>query len=118
VSAAVMNRFLDLRFATGSAERAARAEEKVVAALDCLDAELEGREYLAGDAFSVADLTAAALLYPLAMPPQTPWRPSRLPQAWVDFSAANHGRPSHAFVDAMYRRHRDPVPAPAAAATA
>jgi glutathione S-transferase len=118
VSMAVMNRFLDMRFATGSPERARHAEEKVVAALDRLDAELEGREYLAGDAFSVADLTVAALLYPFVMPPQTPWRPTRLPQAWIDFGAANHGRPSHAFVDAMYRRHRDPVPAPAAPAPA
>ena len=114
----ILDRFLDMRFATSSPERARHAEEKVVAALDRLDAELEGREYLAGDRFSVADLTVAALLYPFVMPPQTPWRPSRLPQAWIDFGAANHGRPSHAFVDAMYRLHRDPVPAPAAAAPA
>ena len=111
----ILYRFLDLRFATSSPERAQHAEEKVVAALDRLDAELEGREYLAGDRFSVADLTAAALLYPLVMPPQTPWRPSRDPEAWVEFSEANRGRPCHAWVSAMYERHRTPAPAVVAA---
>jgi glutathione S-transferase len=102
----VLNRFLDLRFSTGSPEKARDAEEKVVLALDRLDAELDGREYLAGDRFSVADLTAAALLYPFVLPPETPWRPSRLPDAWVKFNEANRGRPCHAWVEAMYRRHR------------
>ncbi len=102
----VLDRFLDLRFSTRSPERAREAEERVVAALDRLDAELDGREYLAGDRFSVADLTAAALLYPFVLPPETPWRPSRLPDAWIEFSEANRERPCHAWVAAMYRRHR------------
>ena len=102
----VLNRFLDLRFSTCSPERARKAEDRVVVALDRLDAELEGREYLAGDRFSVADLTAASLLYPFVLPPGTPWRPTRLPDAWVEFSEANRGRPCHAWVAAMYRRHR------------
>ena len=102
----ILRRFLDLRFSTNSPEKAREAEEGVVVALDRLDAELEGREYLAGDRFSVADLTAAALLYPLVLPPETPWRPTRLPDAWVEFSEANRGRPCHAWVAAMYRRHR------------
>jgi glutathione S-transferase len=102
----ILRRFLDLRFSTSSPEKAREAEERLVLALDRLDAELEGREYLAGDGFSVADLTAAALLYPFVLPPETPWRPSRLPDAWVEFSEANQGRPCHAWVEAMYRRHR------------
>jgi glutathione S-transferase len=104
----VLNRFLDLRFSTGSPERAREAEEKVVLALDRLEAELEGREYLVGDRFSVADLTAAALLYPFVLPPETPWRPSRLPEPWIAFNEAHRGRPSHAWVEEMYRRHRTP----------
>jgi glutathione S-transferase len=106
VSKRVLKLFLNLRFATDDPERAKRAEEKVVAALDRLDAELEGREYLAGDGFSVADLTAASLLYPIALPPQTPWRPSRLPDAWLDFNTAHGDRPSVRYVLEMYRRHR------------
>jgi glutathione S-transferase len=106
VSKPILKRFLDLRFSTSSPARAEEAERRVVAALDRLDAELEGREYLAGDSFSVADLTAAALLYPFVLPPGSPWRPSRLPDAWVRFSEDNRGRPCHDWVTAMYGRHR------------
>ena len=72
MSKAVLKRFLDLRFSTSSPELAESAEAKVVAALDRLDAELDGRTYLAGDRFSVANLTAASLLYPMVLPPQRP----------------------------------------------
>ena len=44
--------------------------EKVRLALDRIEAERGGRPYLVGDAFSVADLTGAALLSPLLQPPQ------------------------------------------------
>ena len=101
--------FLDLRFSTGSRERAEAAERKVAQALDRLDSELTGREYLVGDGFSVADLTAASLLYPLVLPPETPWRPSRLPDAWIAFEEAHRGRPSLEWVAEMYRRHRSPT---------
>jgi glutathione S-transferase len=102
----LLKQFLNLRFATGSAERARDAEERVERALGRLDAELEGREYLAGDGFSVADITAAALLYPFALPPQRPWAPSHPPGAWMEFNERNRERPSHAWVLEMYRRHR------------
>ncbi len=38
-----------------------------------LEAELDGREFLCGDALSVADVTAASLLYGVALPPEGPW---------------------------------------------
>jgi glutathione S-transferase len=98
--------FLDLRFSTDSPERAEEAEAKVLAALDRLEAELAGREYLAGDGFSVADLTAAALFYPLVLPPQIPWRPSRLPHAWEEFQDVHRERPALEWIAEMYRRHR------------
>ena len=107
VNKRVLRLFLDVRFSTDSPEKAREAERRVVAALDRLDSELDGREYLAGDRFSVADLTASALLYPFVLPPESPWRPSRLPDAWVEFSEANRGRPCHAWAAAMYRRHRE-----------
>lgn len=108
-STRVLRRFLDLRFSTASPELAADAERKVVAALDRLDVELDGREYLCGERFGVADLTAAALLYPIVMPPQVPWRPTRFPQAWIDFQEAQAGRPSLDWVAEIYRRHRTPA---------
>jgi glutathione S-transferase len=107
VTKKVLKYFLNLRFGTSDPERAKRSEERLVGALDRLDSELEGREYLAGGRFSVADLTAASLLYPIALPPQTPWRPSRLGEAWEEFNSAHGKRPSVRWVLDMYRRHRD-----------
>ena len=49
----------------------------MLAALDRLDDELGGGEYLVGDRFTVADLTAAALFYPLVPPPGGPAAPRR-----------------------------------------
>jgi glutathione S-transferase len=51
-----------------SPDGAASGERAVRAALDRVVAELQPSGYLAGDRFSVADLTAAALLAPLTRP--------------------------------------------------
>lgn len=51
----------------------ARAEQRIEATLSWLEAELaDGRRYLVGDSLTVADITAAALLAPLACPTQHP----------------------------------------------
>jgi glutathione S-transferase len=47
---------------------------KVRAAMRLIDDRLDGRDHLVGDDFTVADLTAAALLAPLLSPPQLPYR--------------------------------------------
>jgi glutathione S-transferase len=106
VSKRVLTRFLDLRFGIGDPEAAQAAERKVVAVLDRLEAELDGRDHLVGDRFTVADLTAAALLYPLVLPPQIPWRPSRLPDAWQRFVDEHGDRRASRWVSEMYDRHR------------
>ena len=94
------------RSTTGSEDLAHETESKIVTALERIETELAGREYLAGERFSVADLTAASLLYPLVLPPQTPWRPSRMPRAWVEFTADHGERPALLWGAEMYRRHR------------
>ena len=67
----------------------------MIAALDRLERELDnaGGEYLAGDAFSVADLTAAALFYPLVNPPEGP---SILPDPTPEGSRSSAPRSSGA----------------------
>src|SRR5205823_4330404 len=56
--------------------RTARSREKVLGALDRLEAELQPSGYLVGERFSVADLTAAALLAPVVfLPPEFPYAP-------------------------------------------
>ncbi len=44
------------------------------AAMRLIDDRLDGRDHLVGDDFTVADLTAAALLAPLLSPPELPYR--------------------------------------------
>ena len=102
--------FLDLRFGVRSAEGAKVAEEKLMAALDRLEAELEGRgEFLAGDALSVADITAASLFYGLALPPEGPWQPDYVPPPWRERIDALRDRPGVRWVTETYARHRLPA---------
>jgi glutathione S-transferase len=110
--------FTALRFAASSDRAAERSRAKVVAALDRLDAELEagGGEYLVGDSFSVADLTAASLFYPVAMPEGAPLPPDQpLPESYQRFREPLEDRPGMKWVREIFRRHRRPAKTPAAA---
>lgn len=83
------------------------AYKKTAEALDFVAAESAHTGYLAGGAFSVADLAAAALLGPAVAPPDTPMdlpkpRPEALEQ-WLERWAAH---PGAAWVTSVYRRHR------------
>ncbi len=86
---------------------AARGRAKISAALDTIRDELQPSGYLVGDGFTVADLTAAALLYPLVRPPEFPYP---VPDAWPDAAerlcGAFAGHPTLAWASDMYRRHR------------
>ncbi len=72
---------------------------------DRLEAELDGREYLVGDRFSVADLTAAALFYPTVLPAEGPPLPDP-PPAYAAYRASLADRPGFKWVEEMFRRHR------------
>jgi glutathione S-transferase len=110
--------YTGLRFGAGSAEAAERSRTKILAALDRLDAELErsGGDYLVGEGFSVADLTAASLFYPLVGPPQAPLPPDQpMPERFEEFREPLKQRPGFQWVAEMFRRHRKPARAAAAA---
>jgi len=108
--------FTALRFGAASAEGAETARGKVLAALDRLEAELGGREYLVGDRFTVADLTAAALFYPLVRPAEGPFPGERLTEPFERFREGLAGRPGFRWVEEMFRRHRRPERIPVEAA--
>jgi len=91
---------------------AARSREKTAEALDVLEKELDDKQYLVGDSFSIADLTAASLFYPLALPPEFPYTsPSfeQLPDGAREFIGTLRERPGARWVAEMYRRHRLPA---------
>jgi glutathione S-transferase len=87
---------------------AALGRAKVVAALDRIEAELQPSGFLVGDHFSVADLTAAALLSPLVGPPEYPyaWPPGSLPEPAASFRASLAERRAFAWASDIYRRYR------------
>jgi glutathione S-transferase len=102
--APIMRRFSEWRFDVNEAS-VERSRGRIVAALDRIEAERGPGGYLVGGAFSVADLTGAALLSPLALPPEFPYRVP-MPQGSGPYWEALRRRSALAWVADMYRRHR------------
>jgi glutathione S-transferase len=109
--------FTGVRFGARSDDAAEEARVKVLGALDRLEQELDSSsgEYLVGDRFSVADLTAAALFYPLVEPEAGPV-PADEPGAagFERFREPLKESRGFKWVEEMYRRHRRPAAAAAA----
>ena len=102
VSRIAIRRALD-----ADAEGAERGRRQTVEAMDRVEAELGGSDYLVGELFSVADLSGAALLAPVVAPPGFGYGlPARWPQGWEEFRDELRGRQAWLWVEEMYRRHR------------
>lgn len=98
-----------LRWNANSDEDAVRAREAIAAALDKVEAELEhgDGEFLVGDSFTVADLTAASLLYPLVIPPEGPLATDLpRPPALERFRESLSDRRGYRWVEETFRKHR------------
>jgi glutathione S-transferase len=81
-----------------------RSRDTLVRALDRIESERAGGDHLVGDRFTVADLAAAALLYPLAWPAELQYDyPDPPPSEFTD-SVKDH--PGVAWIRDIYRRHR------------
>lgn len=83
------------------ARSATDAEQRLALALDRLAGALAARSYLVRRTFSRADLTAAALLSPLANAAERD-----LPEAVAEFRAARAAHPALAWVRERYARER------------
>ena len=98
-----------MRYAMGiDAVRSERSRQKVEAVVGRLAAAIRPSGYLVGDAFSVADLTAASLLAPLLQPDEFPYRLPPLVGALAEWRATLLRRSSVQWALEMYRRHRPP----------
>ena len=88
-------------------QSAAAALPQLERALDTLEAALQGRDYLVGDAFSRADLTAASLLWPML-----PWNGDEtamqacLPEVIRQWRQDFVRRPLYGWLQRTYRLHR------------
>ena len=82
-TAALAGPMVRLRYGING-DTADRGWDKTLAAIDRLESELGGRDYLVGDSFTVADLTAAAIFHPLVRPAEAQYElPEPLPAALV-----------------------------------
>jgi glutathione S-transferase len=105
-SGPVVTRTLKLRYGINP-EKANAAREKTRAAFDKIEAEVQPSGYLVGDVFTVADLTAAALTFPLVRPPEAPHRfKGAFPEPVERFRDELSSRPSFKWVEEIYRKHR------------
>jgi len=87
-------------------EHVAESRAYVHAALDRLEAEIQPSGYLVGNAFSVADLAAAALFAPLLHAEEFPYRLPPLLPPLAAWRASVADRPGFRWALDMYRRHR------------
>lgn len=105
----VVARFID-RFLGVTPESAAAAEREVAATFDAVAERLaDGRPYLAGERFTAADLTFAALAASVLMPPEygVPLpQPGELPPAMAARVAELREHPAGAFALRMFREER------------
>ena len=97
--------YTQLRYRVASDASAAGARDKVLTAFDRLEAELGDGDYLVGDAFSVADLTAAAMFVPVVTPPEGPEVPVAS-AAYEQFREPLRERRGFVWVEEMFARHR------------
>ena len=79
----------------------------VNAALDRIEQDRQGRAYLVGDAFTVADLTAAAMLSPVLQPPEIQYPLGvELPPYVQDYRGTLLEHPAMQWAAGVYRVHR------------
>ena len=88
-------------------ESAKAARQKTEAAIERLEEEIQPNGYLVGEGFTVADLTAASLLFPLVRPPEAPHRfEGRMPEEMARYRDEISKGPGYQWVEEIYRRHR------------
>jgi glutathione S-transferase len=89
-----------------SADRVADARASLERSLARVQEEIGASGYLAGDSFSVADLTAASLLAPIVRPPEFAGRAKQFTPGAQALADELDGHPTFAWVREMFARYR------------
>ena len=86
-------------------ETAAKSNQQVIKVVDDLASHYANNNYMVGDQFSRADLTAAALLAPIVMPKKygIDW-PTELPEQLIEFNSQFQGKLD--WIERLYDEHR------------
>ena len=90
-------------------DRVNRSREIVLTAFRKLETELGTGDYLVGDSFTVADLTAASILGLIVVPPEFPYiklDPDERAQAFREYRSSLEDLSGFQWVKEMYARHR------------
>jgi glutathione S-transferase len=103
VSFPVVWRYMNARYRF-TQEAVEQSRGTLAAALDRIESERGGGDYLVGENFTVADLTAASLLYPLVWPPEFPYALPK-PPTWK-FLDPIRDHPALEWIRETWRRHR------------
>jgi glutathione S-transferase len=98
-----------MQFMNINGESAKQSEERLRAAVERLDAALDGRRFLVEDRFSRADLTACALLSPCCLPEDIE-ASARFPAAVRRLRDELKGRRLYQWVRSVYDGYRQPLP--------
>jgi len=110
----VASRVLRLRYGINT-DRAEASRQKMDECFDRLEQEIQPSGYLVGDAFTVADLTAAALFFPLVRPAEAPYKiEGPLPPTVAAYRDRAATRDAFKWVERIYREHRGTTAAIAA----
>ena len=98
---------LRLLWGVGDARKDQVARKQVEEAMTHLGDELNPSGYLVGTDFSIADMTAAALLSPLVPPPHSPYRLQRqLPASMIALRDSLRHHPITEWAESIYARYR------------
>ena len=115
LAGAVGTAFVKLRYRVATNEAADLARRQIESGFDRIESELGDGDYLVGDRFSVADLTAAAIYYPFVFPPEGPQvLLGRIP-GFEEYRLSFADRRAYSWIGEMYARHRKGAAVPATA---